>query len=82
MNTPTTRAVASTVATSGIRYHLHNEPGVGWSLWIGDEPSERVCIEGDLPATAREDIVAYADRADEETRVLLAEAAAEFGGGR
>lgn len=80
------RVLATSTATSGTTYHLHRAPWqigtTGTSLWLHyteDGEKRAMLIQDDLPESAIQDIDTYADRADEETRILMAEARSEFG---
>lgn len=78
------RARKSGKGTSGTRYYLHRLPHSdrGWALYIRytEDGVNRSClVTDDLPETAVEDFDYYVDREDEETRILRALAAEEFG---
>lgn len=84
---PKTSDLPPVVRRSG-HYVLRRESGHehGYGLWV-DSPDDSgdqfaghsQLVNGDLPDTAREDFDTYVDNAEEEMRVLMAEAREEFG---
>lgn len=67
----------------GGRYALRRTELDGFAIWLDvvddEDGAVSVVCMGDLPASAREDFDTYVDEVEEETRILMAEARAEFG---